>query len=714
MVQLQVAVPPGVQPGGLMTIQAPDGRQVQVAVPQGMAPGAQFVVEIPDAIPVAQNVAIAVPAQNAGATPTTMQVQQQQSSGGCCSCTNGLSLGVNDPNFKSELKVQNAVDYGPRKLTDPIFLGIYLISFLVFFILCLTIVGSSKTIYNYDASGVPTYSQDVFDGHKQCCDDMVGGCSGGRRLEETVESDWDMWNFLSGSPEIPAVLVIVTLAIGVIWIALFRAFAIPIVFATMFTQVGMYVYMAKFFFDHGVTWFGAIYLILAIGTIIYVYVVREQLKLTGILFSQAALMMKENPGLFVGLILFYGIYCLYVFLMFTTFIKAAGVVEFKPIHMCQPTTAGWVGSALNFIIFQYIWTTFLYSQIRLSVVAGVCGTWYFHKDQRVIPAVGQVPANPTLFFMKRAITTSVGTLSVSALILAVVEWIRLKAFSRFWFLDTLGLICRLFYCCFQSFLNAITSYTTITHTLTGHDFWGSVNRAFGILRRNFVGAYVADSAGRATIKLGIWVFSICMTMLTWYWIDDHYGWHFFSQTVGAATVDSSGTSSSSWETWYLMFCYMLMMYLHANPIVGLLIVVVLISPIAKTHDPKSTMPCDATWCIDKDNGTMLSIWFGFWLAMFIGTVANLIFTYIGNILQDSVTSIFLCYAIDQDNGAIRPGELCVYLQKMPAMGNPMHKADGSAQAGEMQMGAVEVDSPLSRVESDIDKSGSRRASVEQI
>jgi hypothetical protein len=116
-----------------------------------------------------------------------------------------------------------------------------------------------------------------------------------------------------------------------------------------------------------------------------------------------------------------------------------------------------------------------------------------------------------------------------------------------------------------------------------------------------------------------------------------------------------------------------MMYLHHNPIISIIFIVAIISPLVKTTNGSS--PCQASWfCIYTDNGPLLSMWFGFWIAMFVGAVANLIFTYIGNIIQDTVASIFLCYAIDQDNGAVRPGKLVKLLQKMPACANPMHAA----------------------------------------
>jgi len=44
--KLQVQVPPGVGPGSLIAVQAPDGRQVQVVLPPGAVPGATLELEV--------------------------------------------------------------------------------------------------------------------------------------------------------------------------------------------------------------------------------------------------------------------------------------------------------------------------------------------------------------------------------------------------------------------------------------------------------------------------------------------------------------------------------------------------------------------------------------------------------------------------------------------------------------------------------------------
>ena len=273
-----------------------------------------------------------------------------------------------------------------------------------------------------------------------------------------------------------------------------------------------------------------------------------------------------------------------------------------------------------------------------------------------------------------------------------VEWLRVLAFKSFagvpyYLFSPQHLACRLIYGCLQSCLQAVTCYTTIVHVFTGLDFGGSVQRAFGVLRRNFVGAYVVNKAARDTISMGIWVFSMAMTMFAWYLFDEHFEFGFFAQTVDNAA--GNGEGSVAWA--YMLLAVVGMMYIQAQPVFGIIVIVVLIAPLAKTSDATTfgAGDCPATFCIATDDGFLLSIWFGFWISMFCGCLSNLVFTYIGHIIEDTINTVFMCYAIDQDNGAVRPGQLCIELQKMPQMASPVCVAvPGPGKPGEYEYGAT--------------------------
>ena len=145
-----------------------------------------------------------------------------------------------------------------------------------------------------------------------------------------------------------------------------------------------------------------------------------------------------------------------------------------------------------------------------------------------------------------------------------------------------------------------------------------------------------------------------------------------------------------------MLCYVMLMYLQKNAVLGIMLIVTCIAPIAATSEANGQCGTGYWFCFSPDprggggaDGAYLSMWFGFWLAMFVGCVTNLIFSYIGDIIEDTINTVFMCYAIDQDNEAVRPGQLCVHLQEMPQMENPVCVAVAVPLAGaDMELGQV--------------------------
>jgi hypothetical protein len=166
---------------------------------------------------------------------------------GCCGCR--TSAGVpQDRNFKADLKLVNAIDFGPRTTTNPIWAGLYVISLLAWIGICGSMISSSHSLavmQNGKLQPNPYWVQKS----KECLGAnrrLDGSPHFGFQATAGVQKDWDMWGFFNGAPDIPAALIGITLVVGIGWVALLKAFAVPIVFATQLLQVAMYVYFADF------------------------------------------------------------------------------------------------------------------------------------------------------------------------------------------------------------------------------------------------------------------------------------------------------------------------------------------------------------------------------------------------------------------------------------------------------------------------------------
>eukprot|EP00002_Diphylleia_rotans_P038580 TRINITY_DN87_c0_g1_i1.p1 TRINITY_DN87_c0_g1~~TRINITY_DN87_c0_g1_i1.p1 ORF type:complete len:535 (+),score=108.25 TRINITY_DN87_c0_g1_i1:107-1711(+) len=73
-----------------------------------------------------------------------------------------------------------------------------------------------------------------------------------------------------------------------------------------------------------------------------------------------------------------------------------------------------------FLMLSYLWTSEVLKNIVHVTVAGTTATWYFHATERV---------NPTLQALKRALTTSFGSICLGSLIVSVVRLLRFLAES---------------------------------------------------------------------------------------------------------------------------------------------------------------------------------------------------------------------------------------------------------------------------------------------
>jgi len=341
--------------------------------------------------------------------------------------------------------------------------------------------------------------------------------------------------------------------------------------------------------------------------------------------------------------------------------------------------------------------------------------------------------------------------------------LRRQAFSWGWFMSATGLTCRLIWLCLQGCISAMTKYTAIMHTFTGKDFVGSANRAFAVLRRNFIGAYITDSVGHKVLSLGVYVFTLTISLLAWYWLDGTYGWGLLS------SVTTGVSESADNNTWFMIFMFGLMLWLCSNPILTILLIVVVIAPSMATvsglvgenncfirndsnrrlntdlsaidHTPDLSaihgdvpalyrahhartrlltswnpsgtceiawrgIGCDAWMCFAPDS-SMSSV-MGFFNAVFIGCVANLIFSYMAHIILDTVDTVFLSWAIDQDNNATREGKLASLIAQSPhvppavAVMNPVGASVGSIPGARMgqplvQSAVASAAPPVSKV-----------------
>ena len=204
------------------------------------------------------------------------------------------------------------------------------------------------------------------------------------------------------------------------------------------------------------------------------------------------------------------------------------------------------------------------------------------------------------------------------------DWIRNQCNSRWWWSNPIGIICKVLYCILQTIIISCTRLNTVVHCFTNESFCGSGKRTYALLKRNFVNAMATEWVSESVIALGVWAFSSAITAVAWAWYED---------ALPGANILTGGGGSK------LIFYFLVLMFFVANPAFTVLIIGLFLNDLKISTFCSGDTTCDAGYTVIF----MLS-------AIFIGCVANLIFTYMGAIIRDATTAMLMCFAVDRDNG----------------------------------------------------------------
>jgi hypothetical protein len=136
------------------------------------------------------------------------------------------------------------------------------------------------------------------------------------------------------------------------------------------------------------------------------------------IISESAKGLQANPTIFPVALLVQAAYVLNGYLLLVFTIKGTGVSEvveqlgdgnLTP-DMCIFQEASWVGNARTFNLFSFLWTTFFLESLRLYMIAGKIGCWYFPESEQ----------RGAMGFLKDGVSVSLGTVSITGFFCALV------------------------------------------------------------------------------------------------------------------------------------------------------------------------------------------------------------------------------------------------------------------------------------------------------
>ena len=456
------------------------------------------------------------------------------------------------------------------------------------------------------------------------------GDDGSRRLSagsSKFDGDEGIFDAFIEAPGIVVGLLSLVIVVSVIWVILLRFFTKPIVIFIEATKIGLIITMGALQQDTGSRVFCFILALLVVGYVIWQW---KTILFAAEMITIATKSIKENPSILLGSIAIKLLYACNAALFLLFYSKSFNVVDIVVFNeetqpYCDFDYPAHLKRVSIFWSLSYLWTILLFDQMRLSIIATIIGSWRFHSEDI-----------PSIFIAFKNIIPSLGTLSVSSLIATMAEEVN-RIMSRAawispsvcitWPLDCLMYI---FSSCINTCIRMLTSYAVVLHCFTGGNFVHSAKSSFEILSRHFKGGFVTEITSRALLNLAAYIFSFCVALVAWVWIDAEFN------------AGSLPTYSDS----HIWIIYMLSILFSLHyPVVGFYLMI-LTNRFLRDFERKSMNESIM-------NGTEIQNTNHEWIpplaAAFMACISMMFFTFLSNIFLDTMTTLFLCFAIGLDN-----------------------------------------------------------------
>eukprot|EP01091_Cochliopodium_minus_P014981 TRINITY_DN5213_c0_g1_i1.p1 TRINITY_DN5213_c0_g1~~TRINITY_DN5213_c0_g1_i1.p1 ORF type:complete len:505 (+),score=126.71 TRINITY_DN5213_c0_g1_i1:195-1709(+) len=221
---------------------------------------------------------------------------------------------------------------------------------------------------------------------------------------------WDQLASLSGDELRNAFYIILSVSgvgavFAALWLILMRSMPKALIYISIFFGLGVSVAVAVIAFMYGQVILGVVLCFVALLNLIFFILVRRRIPFAVVMLKTICSVIDEFPTTIVTAFVFLPLQLGWCFLWARTFMLA------QQYQVLQ----GWLSVVL--LLISFFWTTQVLKNVVHVTVSGVFATWYFF-------APAQRPRYPTLQSLKRATTTSFGSICLGSLLVAVLKTIK--------------------------------------------------------------------------------------------------------------------------------------------------------------------------------------------------------------------------------------------------------------------------------------------------
>mmetsp|Transcript_19666 Transcript_19666/g.43439 ORF Transcript_19666/g.43439 Transcript_19666/m.43439 type:complete len:575 (+) Transcript_19666:40-1764(+) len=491
---------------------------------------------------------------------------------------------------------------------------------LAFIVGFLVYVGSGVLIFTQtvvefelqDDNGVEIPVPTFTDEFQKEIDECLSGSGGNiRRLQtEAFECD-NVFCVFTKAPETLVIMCGATPILALLWLVAMYFVPRGIVWSSVAISVLIPIFLGVVFIldDAGDTNIAIV--LFAYGGILALlaYWTRAKIERAARHLKTTILAIRENICLIpsVGIL---EVFLLGVFAMHFFFLVANGKV-FEVVQFpggCGITRPAYATNILKFQNFWLLWIVAYLNSAKLTATAMHMGGWYFGQQNR-----------SALRSVKTSVTTSIPALSIGSLITAVVDKIVEVATQDFWWTNPGGCALRLLYACFQGCIMAMTRFAIITHAFTGGSFFSSGRDAYQVMKKNFVGGFVTNRVGRSVVANVSQLVALGIGLFCWHLIDKDNNFTTLKDFLSGKLFDSLLV------TVLFIFGYM---YLVLRPMFTILLIVLVGDLVGEA--------------ISSGGGGAA---FAPMAGLFSSCVVYIIFSFLGDVVLDTLDTMFLAYAV---------------------------------------------------------------------
>ncbi|KAK3818302.1 MAG: plasma-membrane choline transporter-domain-containing protein [Linnemannia gamsii] len=337
-----------------------------------------------------------------------------------------------------------------------------------------------------------------------------------------------IFSVIKSSAGMLAFVVLISAALGTLWLVTLRSFTRPVVWATVLSVpcfafiIFIWSLMSSFQGprqsngrrdpqDTGLTFLSM--LPLSVGSLFLsvIYFRRKYIGRTTAIIELACEILKDNPDMFfvsIGLMLVHVVFTA-LWLVFFSRVFLIGHIE-RVADQGSWVLEGNFYPIAAFMIFIYMWTSAVLSNVQRVTLANVVSKWYFHRHEPFAYHSSKI-TEPALI---NAATTSFGSICLGGLFIAIVQFTsfalrntakKLKGHS-FPLFALLATLCAVI----QGLVENFNNYTLIYVGITGESLFAAARSASKIFHRNLVWGLISDFL----TKMILFIYSMLFSFLT--------------------------------------------------------------------------------------------------------------------------------------------------------------------------------------------------------